>query len=1267
MLAYLLVAGILPLMLLGFAAFEISKEIVIAQAEEDNARLVGQFASYLRLYSDQVEDIAAAIAGNETIADNLRRADEVGTGNFGRLNMNAQMGRLLNDYIRVKGLVSLDILTVRGAHFHVGETLDVADIAPGTSLKLLNELQGNPAQVLWRGIDDNLNSRSRQKKVISVTRSIQEFSPVSGKSDTVGVLVISLNDEIVRSYLQGAPLADGMQLMEVDRNGVIALHSDPSKYAQPLVPALNSLVRSANPVHQLTLDGEPVLLNVTPQDRQHRVVLTLTPKRLLTQKVQSLAVATFGLLLTGLAVILALTWHFFRRVARPIRMVSEGFKRLANAPDETHESLPEAASKDEIGQLVEGFNNHLAALQLQRTAARELQQLNEIRLETETMLIAAIDAVGESFVVYDVDDKLLFCNERYRRMYSQSEQILVPGAGYEEILRLAEAKILYGGTGDAFEDWVDKRLTAHRRGNLDAEVRLNDGRWLRMVERRTALGQTVCFQIDITPHKLAQEASDTANQAKTNFLATMSHEIRTPMNGILGMLQLLEHTNLTPHQLDYAHKAQSATRALLGIINDILDFSKVESGKFEIESEPFDLNDVLRDLSVVLAGQTGDKNVDVLFDIDPHLPPMLRGDALRLRQVLLNLTGNAIKFTNSGEVVLSVHVTAQSADQVGLSFKVRDSGIGIANDKIDYIFSGFSQAEATTSRRFGGSGLGLAISKRLVGLMGGDLQASSELGRGSQFFFDLTLGKSDESTRQTVPQQRLRVLIVDDNPNALEIMRSMADTLGWDCVCVGSGEQAESFYQKSAAQPFQLILIDAAIIKPAAEETLRLLFAQTAASELPRVILLSVSEQSALDAQWAHDNKRVHGFLTKPFTARMLENAWNLARFDADENAEQRLPSESPARARNRGLEGLRLLVVEDNLLNQQIAMELLTRNGASVQLASGGIDGVAMALSAQPPFDAILMDMQMPDIDGLEATRRIRAVDSMRQIPIIAMTANAMESDRQACRQAGMVDHVSKPIDLEQLIGSVRRHTGRSPVQAVPQVDRPQGAVAVQPELDTAGAMERLDGNMELYSQIAEAFCKEAMAQVAQALQQVGKGAMPDAARSLHTLKGLSGTVGAMALARSAAQAEARVKAGEPLALADALKELEIQAAKAVGQLQSFLKQASAAAGLLASEAVQENGQETEQIKGQEKQQVVDAKALRPMLQALLDLLESQDMRAMDVLSVIESRFANATGIGDGDMARPMRQLDFVNAAQLCKKLLEELPDELAAELPSA
>ncbi|HEV6964564.1 PAS domain-containing hybrid sensor histidine kinase/response regulator, partial [Roseateles sp.] len=617
-------------------------------------------------------------------------------------------------------------------------------------------------------------------------------------------------------------------------------------------------------------------------------------------------------------------------------------------------------------------------------------------------------------------------------------------------------------------------------------------------DRRGRLVNVVQMLIDVTERHRAEielvrarVAAESASQAKSDFLANMSHEIRTPMSGALGMLNLLLRTELTPRQHDYASKARTAAEALLAVINDVLDFSKVEAGKMEVDPHRFELSDFMRELAVILSANVGPKDIEVLFRLDRRLPPALVGDTTRLRQVLLNLAGNALKFTEHGEVVLALTLLGEEGGQARIRFEVSDTGIGIPSDKLEQIFVGFSQAEQSTSRRYGGTGLGLAISRRLVALMGGELRVESRVGEGSRFHFELTLPEAPAEAHDTAPARPgLKVLIVDDNPMAREVLQGIGESLGWDCDLASSGEQALSLVHLAAerGEPhYDLILMDWRMPGLDGWETSRRI-RESHESDAPVIIMVTAHGRELLAERSEQEIQTLGGYLVKPVTASMLQDAV------AEATRDGMRPAQATGAARR--LAGMRLLVVEDNAFNRQVAQELLQDEGASVALASGGVEGAHLALAAEPAFDAILMDLQMPDIDGFEATQRI--LERRPRSLVIAMTANAMEADRQACLAAGMRDHVAKPVDLEQLVACLRRHVGPPAASAAGPVAQP--ATPAPALLDRAAAVQRLGGRQELYERLVKSFTLDAPAELEALRRHLRQASPPDAQRALHT-----------------------------------------------------------------------------------------------------------------------------------------------------------------------
>ncbi|MCL1075804.1 response regulator [Shewanella dokdonensis] len=654
-----------------------------------------------------------------------------------------------------------------------------------------------------------------------------------------------------------------------------------------------------------------------------------------------------------------------------------------------------------------------------RDVTREYESAEQLRLSEERYHLA-MDAVEDGLWDWYLDSEQIICNPSFYTMlgYKANEfpalvSTIDELAHPDDRLRVQETRAQY---------------LRQPVGTYDVEFRmLGKGGNYHWVQSR---GQVVEFTSkgepkrmlgtnkDITRHKNtelalleAKKDAELANLYKSEFLANMSHEIRTPMNAIIGMLQLAQRTNLTPQQQDYLEKAGFSAQSLLRIINDILDFSKIEAGKLELEKVSFPLDKVLEHALDLNALKAQEKGIELLLYAPVTAGMILKGDPLRLGQVLVNLLSNAVKFTTDGEIELGCEDVGEREHRMTLKFWVRDTGIGIEKTKQEQLFDAFAQADGSTTRKYGGTGLGLSISKHLVSMMGGDLQVQSEPGVGSIFTFTVSFEIAEEAPVEplTVPERlnNLRTLVVDDNPSALQIYASQLRDFHFDVETAASGPEA---LFKLAQQPFDLLLIDWKMPDMDGREVLVAMDEMVSSGKLhKRPVVIMMTAYAAEPMAQELGSTKVFALLQKPFKSSALFNEIVAAFCEAPEhNAVQELSATE--NGEQRGL----VLLVEDNLINQQVACELLRSGGYDVDVAENG--KVALAMVAEKHYDAVLMDIQMPVMDGLTATRELRKQYSMAQLPIIAMTAHAMSGDKDKSLDAGMNAHITKPIMLNEL-----------------------------------------------------------------------------------------------------------------------------------------------------------------------------------------------------------------------------------------------------------
>ncbi|MFH0784075.1 MAG: response regulator [Pseudomonadota bacterium] len=801
-------------------------------------------------------------------------------------------------------------------------------------------------------------------------------------------------------------------------------------------------------------------------------------------------------------------------------------------PDDTHNLLFFFGEAIPIIPLSnEQVKQHTAQLQ---TAVESVEKVNRELQQVQERLSIALDSAQIGIWEFNARTKEETWDDRMYELFGIEKETasdphteFARGVLPDDLLKLREEiRLTMNGVMDYDTTyrvrWPDGSLHYIKGSGL--VIRDSDGTPLKVIGANYDISELKNYEANLS---IAKEAAEAANIAKSDFLARMSHEIRTPMNAVIGMTHLALQTELTAKQRDYMQKAHGSAISLLGIINDILDFSKIEAGKMELENTEFSINEVLEQLSNLLAMKAAEKNLELLFHVHPKVPPFLCGDPLRLRQILVNLAVNAVKFTDAGEIVVSIKVVDASDETIRLQFSVTDSGIGMTEQQLAKLFTSFSQADGSTTRKYGGTGLGLVICKRLVNLMQGDIQVESTHGKGSTFSFSALFSTSPKSFQQefSIPAwfKGLRALIVDDSAVSRGILSSALASFAMDITTVNSGEAAIAAIGDSIKDPYRLVLMDMEMPGINGIETSKRIFARAGVDTSPKIIMVTAygKESVAKDAVDAG----IHSFLVKPVSKAALYDTI-MECFGFAPERKVCLPGADSALQQTSVIRGSRILLVEDNPINQQIATELLEQANLRVTVAANGTEGVTAALSGQ--YELIFMDIQMPEMDGFTAAQEIRASGN-NLTPIIAMTANAMAGDREKSLAAGMNDHLTKPIDPEELYTILttwippNNRAGVANEQNTVTSDSctPDTRLMTIPGIDIPVGLKRVNNNSQLYLQLLSKFIEDHSADGVRTATCLQEGDTATAQRLVHTIKGIAGSLGAHALERHSASLE--------------------------------------------------------------------------------------------------------------------------------------------------
>jgi two-component system sensor histidine kinase/response regulator len=915
------------------------------------------------------------------------------------------------------------------------------------------------------------------------------------------------------------------------------------------------------------------------------------------------------------------------------------------------ESASISPLKDEEGRIT-----HFIAIKQDITNKMKAEQKLK---ESQDRFRFALESVGAFYWVMDLKENAKeFDSSRFFMQYGYSEgEIPISFDEHESLIHPDDVERVR----DSFFSYLDGKLSIHD-SEFRIKVKSGDWAWVKDIgqaierDEEGHISKIAGISYDTTARKQgeldlaeAKEVAEAATKTKSEFLANMSHEIRTPMNAIMGMSHLALKTELTRQQSDYISKIDRAAKNLLGIINDILDFSKIEAGKLTLEMIQFSIEDVLTTLSSMIALKAQEKGLEFLLFCEPGVPDLVIGDPLRLGQILLNLCSNSVKFTADGEIVVHLTLVESNESDVRIRFSVRDTGIGMTEEQKSRLFQSFSQADASTTRKFGGTGLGLAISKHLAEEMNGHFEVNTEPDKGTEFIFDALFSiPIEEEVKQKLPPVDLKgmhILVVDDNSTSLSLLDEMLSAMRFKVTLASSGAEAIREVE-NCEKPFDVILMDWKMPVMDGIETARNIRKMDVNEHISTIIMVTAYGSELLMKQAKEEG--FNGFLIKPVTASTVLETVLEACGKVALNKEMPLITDTRQDKSFDNIRGAKILLVEDNEINQQIACELLESQGAVVTVAENGLIGSKKALSEE--WSLVLMDVQMPVMDGYSATKTIRESLDSEAVPIVAMTANAMAGDRQKALDAGMQDHITKPIDPNELyekvnswaLPSVRSESSQ------PKAHRKSGSTTLPetlyliPGLDVKEGLARVGGNPELYIKTVTRFVNTH----ANALEIVREALEGDdretAVRTIHTVKGVAGTFGAKDLFPLAADLEQFLSDGGSWDQIDPDFGTEID--RLSEALTEVLGISDESSGL--KDFTTEN---------------VDSAKITPVMIQLKEMLEDDDTEVVNLLNSIEDDFPELKALLT-KMRFHIESYSFDEALEVLGELAQQLSISLEA-----